>query len=258
VLEIEQSRLSVQNGVALAQGYVNLLRAQPLDTPLPATTVTEPDIARLRDGLATAAAAPTLGLAALQTGAIERRAELPALDAALAAAKAGEDAAKAAFKPRLGLNVEGGVQGEDYGFGSDERYAIASLVLRFNFFNGGADRAALREARARGDQLRATRALAAEQIRLEVLDTLQAFEVAQASLQTASKRVEAAAGAFRIAARKRDLGQINQTEFIDARRALTDAQLNQNLTRFDALSNLAQLEYAIGLAASRLPTESSP
>jgi outer membrane protein TolC len=66
------------------------------------------------------------------------------------------------------------------------------------------------------------------------------------SLRTAEKRVAAADGAFTIAEKKRDLGQINQTEFIDSRRALTDAQLNRNLTRFAALSQLAALEYAVG------------
>jgi outer membrane protein TolC len=81
------------------------------------------------------------------------------------------------------------------------------------------------------------------------------LELTEASLGTAAKRVEAAAGAFRIAARKRDLGQINQAEFIDSRRAFTDAQLNLNVTRFAALSSLAELEYALGAGMRDLPPE---
>ena len=57
---------------------------------------------------------------------------------------------------------------------------------------------------------------------------------------------EAASGAFAITSRKRDLGQINQAEFIDARRALTDAQLNVTLVRAEYLARLAELEYAVG------------
>ena len=87
---------------------------------------------------------------------------------------------------------------------------------------------------------------------------LQDFELTQASLGTAAKRVEAASGAFRIASRKRDLGQINQAEFIDSRRALIDAQLNLNVTRFSALSSLAELEYALGAGARHLPPEAQP
>ena len=87
---------------------------------------------------------------------------------------------------------------------------------------------------------------------------LQDFELTQASLGTAAKRVEAADGAFRIASRKRDLGQINQAEFIDSRRAMTDAQLNLNVTRFAALSNLAELEYALGAGTRHVPPEVQP
>jgi outer membrane protein TolC len=80
----------------------------------------------------------------------------------------------------------------------------------------------------------------------------------EASLGTAAKRVEAADGAFRIASRKRDLGQINQAEFIDSRRAMTDAQLNLNLTRFAALGSLAELEYALGSGTHQIPPEVQP
>jgi len=97
-----------------------------------------------------------------------------------------------------------------------------------------------------------------QQIRYQVQQALQDFEFTQASLGTAAKRVEAAAGAFRIASRKRDLGQINQAEFIDSRRALTDAQLNLNVTRFAALGNLAELEYALGTDPHHVPPEGEP
>ena len=113
---------------------------------------------------------------------------------------------------------------------------LASLVLRWNAFRGGADRAALDEARAFTEQLRTTRELAGQQVRLEVQQALERFEVAEASLGTAVKRAQAASGAFEITSRKRDLGQINQAEFIDARRAYTDAQLNVTLVRAEYLA----------------------
>jgi outer membrane protein TolC len=182
----------------------------------------------------------------LQDTAVERRQELRQIDSGLEAAAAAEDVARAAFKPQLALAVDAGIQGEEFGFSEDDRFVLASLVLRFNFFRGGADRAALREARARSDELRAVRGLAEQQIRLEVLEAVKDFEVAEASLRTAAKRVEAADGAFEIARRKRDLGQIPQVEFIDARRALTSAQLSQQVNRFQALSALASVEYAVG------------
>jgi outer membrane protein len=259
VLEIEQQIEATAGAERLAQNYVNLLCNEPLDAPLAQAVVSDADVTRLRDALVSqdGHAAPDPG--ALQETAVDRRYELKQIDSGLAAAGAAEDLARAAFKPQLALAVDAGIQGEDYGFGQDDRYVLASLVLRFNFFNGGADRAALRQARARSDELRATRDLAEQQVRLEVLEAVKDFEVAEASLRTAAKRVEAAEGAFEIARRKRDLGQIPPVEFIDARRAVTSAQLSQRVNRFQALSALAAVEYAVGgPARGSGPTETGP
>lgn len=245
-LEIEQQRIAVDGAERLALRYVNLLRNAPLDAPLPAARVADADVSRLRDRMAAAAGAAATDLEALQAGAVERRPELRQIDSGLDATAAAEDLARAAFKPQLALAVDAGVQGEEFSFGEDERFVLASLVLRFNFFRGGADRAALREARSRSDALRASRALAEQQIRLEVLAALEDFRVAEASLATAAKQVEASEGAYQIVRRKRDLGQVPQVEFIDARRELTRARINRNISRFDALSALAALEYAVG------------
>jgi outer membrane protein len=254
-LEVEQSRLGARNTERLAQSYVNLLRNASFDRPLPVATADDSDVASVRAALG---AGPSLGLAPLQDTAVRQRAELRQLDAVAAAAAAGSAEARAAFKPRLAFALDAGTQGETYGFGGDDRYVLASLVLRFNLFSGGADQAGVAGARAAEREARASRTLEEQSIRFEVQRALQDFELTEASLGTASKRVEAASGAFRIASRKRDLGQINQAEFIDSRRALTDAQLNLNVTRFAALSSLAELHYSLGAGARHLPPESQP
>jgi outer membrane protein len=257
-LEVEQSQLGARNAARLAQSYVNLLRNAPFERELPITSVDDPDIERLRAGFASRTAQPQLALGSLQDTAVRQRPELRQLDALAAAAQAGERLALAAFKPRLNFAVDAGTQGETYGFGGDDRYVLASLVLRFNLFSGGSDQAAVAGARAVEREAQASRTAQEQSIRFEVQQALQDLELNEASLSTASKRVEAAAGALRIASRKRDLGQINQAEFIDSRRAMTDAQLNLNLTRFAALSNLAELEYALGTGARNLPPEAQP
>jgi outer membrane protein len=257
-LEVEQSQLGARNSERLAQSYVNLLRNAPFDRALPETTVEDPDIDHMRAGLAGRPAQPSLSLAPLQETAVRQRPELKQLDAVAAAAAAAERLARAAFKPRLAFALDAGTQGDTYGIGSDDRYVLASLVLRFNLFSGGADQAGVAGARAVEREAHASRTAEEQTIRFEVQRALQDLELAEASLGTAAKRVEAAAGAFRIAARKRDLGQINQAEFIDSRRTLTDAQLSLNVTRFSALSSLAELEYALGAGARDLPPESQP
>jgi outer membrane protein TolC len=225
---------------------VNLLRAAPLDTPLPASEIDPATIERFRRRFAQRLAGRPPELDALQSLAVDERAELAGLDAAILAGEAQQDLARAAFKPRLALGAEAGIQGVEYGTSDEERYALAALVLRWNAFRGGADRAALREARALTDELRATRDLAEQQVRLDVQRALEDLGVAEATLETAAKRADAADGAFRIASRKRDLGQINQAEFIDSRRAFTDARLNLTRVRAEYLARLAELEYAVG------------
>jgi outer membrane protein TolC len=246
VLEIEQERLATSSRVRIARSYVNLLRNAPLAQPLPPAEIDAEAVERFRSRLLTGLAGRQVDLSKLQDLASQRRQELRSLDAAIVAGEARQDLARAAFKPRLAFGAEAGIQGTDYGFGDDEQYVLASLVLRWNAFRGGADQAALREARAFTEELRATRHLAGQRVRLEVQQALEDFEVAEASLETAAKRAEAANGAFTITSRKRDLGQINQAEFIDARRAYTDAQLNVTRVRAEFLGRLAELEYAIG------------
>jgi outer membrane protein len=255
-LEVQQSQLGAQNAERLAQSYVNLIRNAPFDRALPSVAVDDPDIDRMRDELA--AHAGQFTLAPLQAAAVQQRYELRQLDAISAAAAAGEKLARAAFKPRLAFAFDVGTQGESYGLSSEDRYLLASVVLKFNFFAGGGDMAGIASARAVEREARANRSLQEQQIRFQVQQALQDFEFTEASLGTAAKRVEAAAGAFRIASRKRDLGQINQAEFIDSRRALTDAQLNLNVTRFAALGSLAELEYALGADSHHVPPEGQP
>jgi outer membrane protein len=246
VLEVEQQRLFAASRVRLSQSYVNLLRDAPLETPLPESEIDPATIDRFRTRFARRLAGRPAELAELQSLAVDERAELAGLDAAIAAGEAQQDLARAAFKPRLALGAEAGIQGEEYGTSEEDRYVLASLVLRWNAFRGGADRAALREARALTEELRATRDLAAQQVRLDVQRALEDLGVAEATLETAAKRADAAEGAFRIVSRKRDLGQINQAEFIDSRRALTDARLNLTRVRAEYLARLAELEYAVG------------
>ena len=256
VLEIEQERLATASRVRIAASYVNLLRGSTLDRPLPAAEIDTATIERFRADLLRTLAGRRLDLGQLQALAGQRREELKGLDSAILAGEAQQALARAAFKPTLALGAEAGIQGTDYGLAADDRYVLASLVLRWNAFRGGADRAALDEARALTSKLRATRELAGQQVRLEVQQALEHFAVAEATLDTAVKRAQAASGAFAITSRKRDLGQVNQAEFIDARRAHTDAQLNVTLVRAEYLARLAELEYAIG-EPRRLEQESS-
>ena len=253
LLEVQQQLLDATGAVRVAGSYVNLLRNAPFDRELPIAAVDDAVIARLH-----AALRPGLHLEELQRAAVDQRAELRQLDATATAALVSESVARAAFTPQLGLQLDGGTQGTTYGLAADQRFILASVVLKFSLFAGGGDEARLAGAHAALRAARSQRASEELAIRLQVQQAQSDLEVAEASLGTAAKREEAASAAFRIAARKRDLGQINQAEFIDARRTLTGAELNRSITRIAALTHVAELEYALGTHIDNLPPESQP
>ena len=240
-LEVEQQLIRVRATELLARRYVNLLCNAPLERKLAAATVSDADVPRLAARIPRPSAA-----ASLESAAIGRRAELRQLEAGVAAAGESERVAEAAFRPRLALALDAGTQGSDWDYGDQDPYVLASVIVRFNLWNGGADRASLREARARSAELEAGRALAEQQIRIEVQEALSDLAVAEASIATARHRADAASAAFTIVSRKRDLGQVPPAEYLDAQRALTQARQNGNITRYEALAALAQVEYAIG------------
>jgi outer membrane protein TolC len=239
-LEVEQRLHRARATESLARRYLNLLCNAPLARIPEAASVSDADLPRL------AARIPAARGPALEETALGHRAELRQLEAGVAAAGESERAARAAMKPQVALAVDAGSQGEDWNYGDQDPYVLASVIVRFNLFRGGGDRAAIRAARARIAELSAGQALAEQQIRIEVQEAISDLEVAEASLATASRRVEAASAAYTIVAKKRDLGQVSPADYLDAQRALTEARLNGNVTRFEALDALAQVEYAIG------------
>src|SRR6185437_13374565 len=132
-------------------------------------------------------------------------------------------------------------------------FGTVSLLLHWQFFDGGATRAQEDGARALARRAATQRDAVKQQIQLEVEQALDQLEDSADSINTAEARAAAAHDSFRIASRKRDEGVINQVEFIDARSALTSAELNLNVTRFDLLARQAELDYAT--AAGVVPLE---
>ncbi|MBS0367481.1 MAG: TolC family protein [Proteobacteria bacterium] len=239
LLAVQQQLNDARNGVNRSRSYLNFLLNRDLDTPLESARA---DIA---------AVPATPDLAVLREQALGKRPELAQLDHQSSAAQAQISLANATRLPGLSLGVDGGIDDERYRFGGGSNYGMVSLLLHWQFFDGGATAAAVRGARAQLRRTAVERDEAAQQIRLEVEQALDALATSADSLATAQARASAAHAAFRIASRKRDEGVINQVEFIDARSALTGAELNLNLTRFELLARRAELDYAT--AAGNLP-----
>ena len=244
LLQVTQQSREAQNLSRQAQSYLNFLLNRPLDTPLEDADVTA-DVS-----------ATTRALADLRSAALENRPEVEQLKHLARATEAQVNVARADRWPTLSLGADGGIQGEEYEFGRGANYATVSLLLNWTFFDGGARRAAVRQADATARKTTAQLDELTQQVQLEVQQSLDRLNTSADSLATAEARAEAARAAFRIASRKRDEGAISQVEFIDARSALTGAEINFNLTRFAVLARQAELDYAT--AAGNLPLENLP
>jgi len=245
LLAVTQQSREAQNLAAQAQSYLNFLLNRPLETALENADVAAEVTARTR------------ALAELRAAALADRPELAELTHLTRASEAQVSIAKADRWPTLSLGADGGIQGEDYEFGRGSNYSTVSLLFNWTFFDGGARRAAVRQASANARKTATQLEELTQQVQLEVQQSLDRLNTSADSLATADARAEAARAAFRIASRKRDEGAISQVEFIDARSSLTGAELNLNVTRFSVLARQAELDYATAAGTLPLPPASN-
>ncbi|MBL8269546.1 TolC family protein [Steroidobacter sp.] len=232
LLDVEQQKREAQNLATQAQSYFNFLLNRQLQTSI------EPSAPPVNSAAADAA------LEQLWSMALDRRPEIAQVEHLRSASEEQVRIARQQKWPTLSLGVDAGTQGEEYRFGEGYNFGTASLIFTWRIFDGGGDTARVHQARSAEKQLVLRQEEIAQQIRLEVQQSYDRLATARDSLATAAARAEAARAAFRIASRKRDEGVISQVEFIDARSALTSAELNHNLTRFNVLARRAELEYA--------------
>ena len=232
LLAVEQRLRETENLTTQARSFFNFLLNRDL---LDQIEVSAPPVAP---------AAQEGALEQLWAAALNRRPEVSRVDELRKAAEEQVRIARKQKWPTLSLGIDAGTQGVDYRFGDGYNFRQASLVFTWRLFDGGGDEARVRQARAAERQVVLRQEEVAQQIRLEVQQAFDRLTTSRDSLATAAARADAARAAFRIASRKRDEGVISQVEFIDARSALTGAELNHILTRFDVLARRAELEYA--------------
>ncbi len=244
LLAVQQQRDEIANSVVKARSYLNFLLNRSLETPLEMAAFAAAPLPPAGDLAMSAAPASTL--AAATQNAIASRPELRQLEAAEHAAAAQLRIAHAARKPSLAFGIDAGSEGIDYGLGRKYNYTSASLVATWTLFDAGARAAAVSQARLAGRQLRNEQQLASARVELEVSQAYDNLRTTIESLATARARAGAARAAFTIASRRRDAGMASTLEFLDARSALTSAELNENLTRCALLQRQVEFDYARG------------
>lgn len=179
--------------------------------------------------------------------ALERREELAQASAGVRAAEAGVRLATASFMPNVAVAVDYGFQGSALRFDGDDDFAVASIVLSWNVFNGGQDVARRHGAQADAERLRLRRAELEDLVRLDVSRAYRAAIVARDAIATADAGLAAARRNFELVRRRYEEGLASQIEFLDARTALTSAELNRVITVYRYAIRYVDLERASAL-----------
>ncbi len=218
----------------LARSFLNTLLDRPLGTRIPTA---QPDVSTQADDAS---------LEVQQAQAAARRAELDQLDAAVRASQASVALAQADLRPSVAVALDAGVQGRGYVPDDDGPFYLASVVASWTLWRGGAARAEVRQARARLDAARTRRQSAEQQIRLQVRQADDAVRAGRVQINAAEQRLTAAREAFRLTNRLVAEGAATQVQFLDARTALTQAELGLAAARYDLLIQRARLDFAAG------------
>lgn len=139
-----------------------------------------------------------------------------------------------------------GFQGEDYRFTSDDDFILASLVLKWNLFQGTVNQQKVRQGRIDGEKLLVAYAEAEQQVRLDVINSYYSLITAYESVQSARKQERSASRAYKLIDRKYAEGQASLLELIDARTSMTGASANKIISQNVYFIRKADLEYAMG------------
>jgi outer membrane protein TolC len=236
---VVQQRDAAHQLADAARQQVNYLTARPLDAALtlfPDSTHQFESRFSQREALDPA-----------QQSAQRSREELRQLDFSVDALDGQRRLARAAFLPSVNFALDYGFQGNTLRVGSNTDFAVASLVLSWNLFNGGQDNARVEQATLDREQLKARRDDAARSIGLQVRVAHDAAAVARAGIATATDRLSAAARTFELVQRRFGEGLASQLELLDARTAFTGAQLNRLITTYDFYQRVVEYERAAAL-----------
>ncbi len=233
--EIEQQLAEVRQRHTAAARVLNQILRRPLDAAIDGI----PDSAFYMPLTVTPDSAVAHGLAA--------REELRQIDAGIRTGQAGVRAATATFLPSVSVGFDYGFQGRDVAFRSTQDYWTLSLVVSWNLFNGGGDAARRTAAGLEVERARTLRQDLEDRIRLEIQTTYEAATVARAAIATADDRLAAARRTFELVRRRYEEGAASPIELVDARTALTSAELNRVVTGFQYAMRYVDLERAAAL-----------
>lgn len=231
--QAQEDLLRAQNGVAVADAALNVAMGLPEDAPVDVQ-------GQLGEVMFEAGT-----LAERQAKALQARPDFRQIEIGRERAANGVHMARADFLPKVNLFGAWEEDNQTFLTRGGNNWALGA-TLTFNLFDGGSNRARLKESQARQRQAEAMRSQRAAAVRLQVRQ-------AYLNLTTARDRVDVSRGAasqaeesLRIIQNRYEAGLSAITDLLRAETARTSAQKNFLNAIFDYRLGYAALELATG------------
>jgi len=229
-----QQKAEAEKNRNLAASYFNFLLNRSLDSPIQIPPEGQPE----KGGLPS----PETG----EVQALQNREEFRQMRSAIALLQSKTRLSQTAFLPGIAAVVEYGYQGEMYRFKPQDDYWMASLVASWNLFGGFQDKYKTDQAHLEQKEAEARLEEVRNRIRLQVLEAYENLLVADKSLEAAQSRGKSARKAYESVDRKYREGMAPQIEYLDARNALTQAEVNAIVSLYDCFIRRAEYDRTTG------------
>jgi outer membrane protein len=232
---LEQEVAEVEKNRIVASKYFNFLLNRELDDPIEADyehLLPLPEIMDFEDALKQA---------------FDHREEFRQITFAIDAASNQVGLATSNYLPAVTAVFDYGFWGEEYRFGKDDDFWMASFVLQWNLFSGGVNKAKKAQAQLDKKRLEVQKEELEKQILLEVQEEYEALKAARLSINAALKQEESAKSNFDIVSKKYENGMTPQIVYLDAQNVYIQAAINKTITYAQFLIQYARLERATAL-----------
>lgn len=236
IADFDQRRSEAEKNSILAAAYFNFLINRNLDETIEIPEETPGSIPEAAD----------LGTAIEH--ALGHRDEFEQIKHAINASSHQIGLAKSNFLPSVTAVVDYGIQGEEYRFGKDDDYWMASVVFSWTLYKGNQNRSKKAQAMLDKKKLEIQRIELEKQIQLQVQDEYHTLQAARLAITAAREKERSAKRSFEIVAKKYEFGTAPQIEFLDARSTYTNAAINHILIRYEYLIRMTKYEQVSALS----------
>jgi outer membrane protein TolC len=231
----EQEQMNVENLQRQSRSYLNFIINRPLETE-----IVKSENVNNQNSLA-------FDFESAKNHAFLHREEIELIKKTVSATEKNAAVVRSQYFPGLSAVVDYGFQGTEYRFNKDNDYWMASLVLQWNIFRGFQDKAKLEQVYLEKKKLSTREKEIRNQIELEVERIYDNLTVARKTIDVARQQVESARSSFKIIRKKFEEGVSAQVEYLDAQTTLTNAAINEVISKYDYYITYANFERIVAL-----------